>query len=415
MLHVVWWEVKVSKLCNLRCTYCYEFEELGDKRRVSLDGWRKILESARWYQERMERRHGRGNVATRFLWHGGEPLLLPLRYYEDVVALQKEIFGADKLRDHTYGNDVPTNLFAVPPALVDFFKREGFQIAVSFDLDSTARVDVAGRPTQRKVAQNMERLMADGWTLGCNTVLAAHTAPRLTEVYDFVRDLSHRSASHVYHNIIPLHRTPTDDGTAPFHLDAEPIVDALFRLFERWVDDPGAIALAPIQEYYLGVLRKVRGLPRLRAFDRRRDGEAVLIVNTDGRLFLFNDAYDPDKALGNVFEQPLREIMASPAYRASLRRDAERAARHCGTCPYDGYCSREPLVNSHRDHPGEHCAIGFPLYQKVERWARERGLDAMPLEDVPNARFVLARPEDPGGRSPVGPRREPAKAGQPVA
>ena len=28
--------VKISKFCNLRCSYCYEFEELGQRRRMSL-------------------------------------------------------------------------------------------------------------------------------------------------------------------------------------------------------------------------------------------------------------------------------------------------------------------------------------------------------------------------------------------
>src|SRR5207248_986987 len=48
------WEIKVSKLCNLRCKYCYEFDELGDPRRISIDGWRCILKSVRWYQEEFE-------------------------------------------------------------------------------------------------------------------------------------------------------------------------------------------------------------------------------------------------------------------------------------------------------------------------------------------------------------------------
>jgi len=29
--------MKVSKLCNLRCTYCYEYDELANRERMSLD------------------------------------------------------------------------------------------------------------------------------------------------------------------------------------------------------------------------------------------------------------------------------------------------------------------------------------------------------------------------------------------
>jgi MoaA/NifB/PqqE/SkfB family radical SAM enzyme len=51
------WEIKVTKLCNLRCAYCYEYEELGDPRRLSLAEWRAIIESARWYHETIARRN----------------------------------------------------------------------------------------------------------------------------------------------------------------------------------------------------------------------------------------------------------------------------------------------------------------------------------------------------------------------
>jgi len=30
--------MKLSKLCNLRCTYCYEYEELAQKARMPLEG-----------------------------------------------------------------------------------------------------------------------------------------------------------------------------------------------------------------------------------------------------------------------------------------------------------------------------------------------------------------------------------------
>ena len=28
-MRVIEWEIKVTKFCNLRCTYCYEFDELS--------------------------------------------------------------------------------------------------------------------------------------------------------------------------------------------------------------------------------------------------------------------------------------------------------------------------------------------------------------------------------------------------
>ena len=365
------WEVKVSKLCNLRCTYCYEFYELADPRRLSLENWRAILESILWYHEELERRGE--PVVTQIIWHGGEPLLLPLPYYRSVVALEGEVFG-DRL-NKTITNHIPTNLFKVPAETLAFLRAEQFRIVVSFDAISGVRVDGAGKPTEQNVEANIRRLLADGWTLGCDTVLGRHNAAVLPAVYDKMRDISQSSAGQLYFNVLPLHGTPTDDGHTAFSLPASELADAMFHLFVHWTEEEErTIDLWPIETYYLDVVRKLRGLPR-EYFDRREFGESALIVNTDGRLYSMSDFYDPARSLGSLFTQSLAEIMSSPAYAASLDRDEARLRRYCGTCPYDGYCNHQPLINGRRDEPGDHCSLGFPLHQKIESWLVERGFD----------------------------------------
>ncbi len=155
-MRVIEWEIKVTKLCNLRCSYCYEFAELGDKRRISLDGWRAILQSARWYQERMEKRYPDQKITTRFVWHGGEPSMLPVSYYEDVLALQREVLGAQNVNT-IYHNHVPTNLYSIPPQTLALWKREQFRVAVSFDVISGVRVNIAGKPTEERVRENIQQ------------------------------------------------------------------------------------------------------------------------------------------------------------------------------------------------------------------------------------------------------------------
>lgn len=228
-MRTIEWEIKVSKLCNLRCTYCYEFDELDDKRRISLDGWRAILKSTQWYQHEIERRFPGEEIKTRYVWHGGEPLLLPLSYYREVLQLQREILGAENVGTR-YTNHVPTNLYTVPPETLKFLKDERFQIAVSFDAIAGVRVLASGAPTEDRVLENLERLLADGWRVGCNVVLAAHTAPHLTSVYDSIRDTVRDSNGGLYLNIIPLHGTPTDNGATPFSIGADQIVDALHKV-----------------------------------------------------------------------------------------------------------------------------------------------------------------------------------------
>jgi uncharacterized protein len=70
------WVVKASKFCNLRCKYCYEWNELAQRERMSLSLWAKILDAIRELNQRTER--ATGLVPTDIIvWHGGEPTALP--------------------------------------------------------------------------------------------------------------------------------------------------------------------------------------------------------------------------------------------------------------------------------------------------------------------------------------------------
>jgi uncharacterized protein len=67
----VYFVMKLSKQCNLRCTYCYEFDELGIADRMALDDLEAFLSGLATDQP------PDGWPQLRFVFHGGEPLLLP--------------------------------------------------------------------------------------------------------------------------------------------------------------------------------------------------------------------------------------------------------------------------------------------------------------------------------------------------
>lgn len=55
--------MKISKYCNLRCNYCYEYNELGNKQRMSLDLISRIFENIARNADEFE--------SVSFIWHGG--------------------------------------------------------------------------------------------------------------------------------------------------------------------------------------------------------------------------------------------------------------------------------------------------------------------------------------------------------
>jgi len=128
----------------------------------------------------------------------------------------------------------------------------------------------------------------------------------------------------------------------------------------------------PLVDYLTVALYDRRGQSQ-QEYDREIHGEWALLVNTDGELYQVADAYDTTRSLGNIFTQPLSEILKSTAYRESIARDRELRENVCGSCRFRGPCSTLPLFESPRKNwTGERCPITYDMRTFVKAHLQER-------------------------------------------
>jgi uncharacterized protein len=117
--------VKLSKYCNLRCSYCYEFEDLHKRDRMDLAQIQRMFLhiSAHTAEHNVE------NV--KFIWHGGEPFLFKPDFFREIGRSQTAIFGADV----AVSNTVQTNLTVLSEEMLSFLENGSFfsGLGVSFD------------------------------------------------------------------------------------------------------------------------------------------------------------------------------------------------------------------------------------------------------------------------------------------
>ena len=144
------WVIKASKFCNLRCKYCYEWNELAKHERMSLSLWARILDTIRTLNERTEQEMG-SDLTDIIVWHGGEPTALPNDYLEDVIRLQREKLPRSWFESGRIKNRIQTNLYSLSDYKLEFLKRNDFGIGVSFDVVPGARLDTRGAPTEERV------------------------------------------------------------------------------------------------------------------------------------------------------------------------------------------------------------------------------------------------------------------------
>jgi uncharacterized protein len=338
--------IKSSKHCNLRCSYCYEMAELHKREAMSREDLRRIYQNVRGYYLDLDRAQGL-RTEVRFIWHGGEPLLLPPQFYWDTFADQQEIFGEDL----PTSNLVQTNLTVLCDERLRLL-RDGFDsVGVSIDLFGGLRVNLNGRDQQHRVLRNMEVLRKSGVPFGCITVLTRANLRHVEQIYRFFEKAG------ISFRVLPLFDGAYADQHSRYDLSSQEIAEAYKQFIDLWLQGTGEIQITPLNNYIQSVVHHLtEGVPP-RYLDRRSFTPSIL-VNTNGDCYCSGDPYgDPEWTLGNLITTPLAEIVAGERMDKACRAAEARMALNCTRCKYFGSCSGFPIVEE--DTPcARTCATG---------------------------------------------------------
>lgn len=355
------WQVKASTHCNLRCRYCYEWDWLDDRRRLTLPQWQRILQAAADYRALAERQRGVA-VGTHIVLHGGEPLLLPLAYLRSVFALQRAILGEDVVQG------VQTNLTVLPPDLLDWLSHEQIVLGVSWDGTAGARLDRAGRPTDRRVFANLRRAAASGIPCGVTLVLGAHSRRLLPDAYDQLEALGA-----AWLNVVPLFLATTPATADALALPVDETHAALVSLFEHWINRGRRLPVQPILDCVWTVHDR-------RTRRRRSPGSGTrFVVRPDGGLSAQAGIAGNTVAIGNLFAQSIGDILASDCYAAELARADRLRQRHCATCRYQAACDAGPILRYPHDYAPGPCPLESRLCDHIDSYLSRTGSTALEL------------------------------------
>lgn len=349
--HTVW-QVKASTLCNLRCRYCYEWDRLGDKRRITMEQWRRVIEAAAEYRALRLERTG-VNARAFITWHGGEATLLPVDYVDEVLDLQVEVLGQQAFDDGTFANAVQTNLFRLNRTL-ELMLEENFLLSVSLDFMPGARVSRSDKDAEADALANLEEILSDGASCGVALVLGRHNHEHLCEIHDHLERIGA-----LWLRIIPMLDPPPAAPSGNLPITAEETVRALKRLMEHRRERGSTLPVGQLDRAQETVARFQADEALEVDYDRHRFGDTRIVVHPDGSIASQAGTTTP-LILGNVFEQPMREILDGEGYAASLDYDAEKRRTHCGNCKYEAHCNKRAVFDEPLGEPGP-CRFDAPL------------------------------------------------------
>ena len=345
----------VGSACNLRCDYCYYLE----KQHLYANEGRQMLSDElleRFIREYIE---SQTTPEVLFTWHGGEPLVRPLAFYEKVMRLQQRY-----ARGRRIANSLQTNGTLINDDWARFFHDQGWLIGVSLDgpeaYHDAFRRTRGGGPSFRNVIRGIDILNRHAVEWNALAVANRLNGDHPLSFYRFFKNIGCR-----YIQVTPVveRLAHHDDGRqlaslvdegqlAPFSIRPKQWGNFLCTIFDEWVRHD--VSMFFINIFDATLANWVGVAPGLCTMAKHCGHAGVMEHNGD--VYSCDHFVFPEYKLGNIHEQSLVEMMYSERQRRFGRAKADSLPTQCRECQWlnacHGECPRNRFIHTANGEPG---------------------------------------------------------------
>lgn len=386
----------VGAICNLDCGYCYylEKEELYPKsqsHRMADD----LLET--YIIQHIEACPDK-NIF--FSWHGGEPALLGIDYFRNILEIQKKHrpFGR-KIR-----NGIQTNGTLIDEKWCRFLAAEKFHVGLSIDgpkeLQDYYRVDKKAEATHKQVMQAYRLFKKHRIHCDLLCVVNERNVRQPAAVYRFFKEIE---ADYIQFLPLVIRQGESDvrEETVPSKLYGE----FLNTIFDEWVrHDVGRMTVQNFDE----ALRSYIGLDHSLCVLRETCGDVAVVEHT-GDFYSCDHFVNPDHRLGNIRETTLNEMINGSAQEKFGAHKKDSLPLFCRQCEVlsscNGACPKDRFIQTPDGEDGLNylCAgyKGFYLHVKpyMEKFAELKKAKQPAAKIMEVLREVVKSPTGQVGRN----------------
>jgi uncharacterized protein len=316
----------IGSLCNLNCRYCYYLKKRNLYPKVeSFRMADDVLET--YIVQHIE-------VSPKklifFSWHGGEPTILGLDYFRRIVELEEKHRPAGR----QILNGIQTNGTLLDETWCRFLAARNFQVGISIDgpkeLHDCHRVTNAGMATHKQIMQALRLLKAFKVSFDVLCVVHQKNVQRPAAVYRFFKELGIP-----FLQFLPLINREGETGVTAESASAQAYGEFLCAVFDEWVrNDIGRITIQNFDE----AARPFLGEEHALCIFRQICGD-VIVVEHNGDVYCCDHFVDPEHRIGNIREQPLVDLLESPALRQFGQQKTDGLPRYCRECEVLSSCN----------------------------------------------------------------------------
>jgi uncharacterized protein len=351
----------IGPLCNLDCSYCFYLEK--EKLYPGASQWAMPPEILERYISGYIAAQPPDAPEIHFAWQGGEPTLLGVDFFRNIVALQQKHAAGKTIR-----NALQTNATLIDDEWAAFLAENNFLVGVSIDgpreLHDVYRVDKGHAPTFDRVLRGIAHLKAHSVEFNTLTVVHRRNSQHPLEVYRFLKEAGsgfiqfipvvERKAAQCSSDNLVLIQPSSSQAAEVTPWSVEPLAYGKFlaAIFDEWVkQDVGRIF---IQQFDVA-LESWLGLQQTLCVFRPTCGSALALEH-NGDLYSCDHFVYPEHKLGNLADSGLRQMVSSPQQKAFGLAKRDTLPRMCRQCDVrfacNGECPKHRFLTTPDGDPG---------------------------------------------------------------
>lgn len=328
--------MKGTRLCNLRCSYCHDWRS-GPGNTMSDEILEQSIKSIL---------SNSSNRVIEFIWHGGEPTLLPISHYQKIVTIQSKYRRNDQL----ILNRLQTNGTRLNRDWVQFIKNNGFGIGISIDgppkLHDRQRVYPDGKGSFDKVQAAIKLLQEENIQFMVLMVIdKLGLEVGASAIFEFFNRLKIK-------NYGLLAATPINkaDTELPFshYVNPSEFTKFLIDIYNCWINQSDfSIRIRELDD----LVRLIHGKTSRTCTLNGSCFGSYFIIEPDGQVAhceLFQG--DSKYTIGNILKEPF-EVLQRSSHLIELNNENETSVKKMigcehfkickGWCPHERYLSEQ--------------------------------------------------------------------------
>lgn len=323
--------IGITNKCNMACKYCYEGcmqEDFPDVKRLNEDFKMKIPLLLKFTEEVIS--YNKFTPPTNFFFHGGEPLLINVENW-------REILNYFKKKNYPIIPHIQTNATLINNEFIDLFKEFDIKIGTSLDgpasINDQTRVFKNGKETFSIIFKNLQKLKRANIEAGCLLTLSKVSIKNIKLIYTFFKK------NHISFNVRSTFKTRYPISKKLL-ITSQEYAKAVCDLFDLWFND-SEVPLFLNKDFAIAVAQFIKPIEGMGVctFGKNCAKYFIYFDLEEGSLWPCATLHkEKEFFYGNIQKDSLVNILNSPKVKRLQRSWEILLKTDCKNCEFAQWC-----------------------------------------------------------------------------